>query len=53
MITIYHLNMSRSERIIWLMEELGLEYKLEKFSASPAWRPPSHCGRSIRWARRR
>lgn len=29
MITIYHLDTSRSERIIWLMEELGLEYKLE------------------------
>ena len=31
MITIYHLNMSRSERMIWLMEEFGLPYKLEKF----------------------
>jgi glutathione S-transferase len=31
LITIYHLNMSRSERIIWLMEELGLPYQLEKF----------------------
>ena len=31
MITIYHLDTSRSERIAWLMEELGLEYKLELF----------------------
>lgn len=31
MITIYHLNMSRSERIIWLMEELALPYRLERF----------------------
>ena len=31
MITIYHLETSRSERIVWLMEELGLEYKLETF----------------------
>lgn len=31
MITIYHLSTSRSERIIWLMEELGLPYKLESF----------------------
>jgi glutathione S-transferase len=30
-ITIYHLDTSRSERIVWLMEELGLEYKLELF----------------------
>lgn len=29
MITIYHLNNSRSERIIWLMEELGLPYAIE------------------------
>jgi glutathione S-transferase len=34
-ITIYHLNSSRSERIIWLMEELGLEYKLELFQREP------------------
>ena len=31
MITIYHLSNSRSERIIWLMEELGLPYRVEKF----------------------
>jgi glutathione S-transferase len=31
MITIYHLDTSRSERIVWLMEELGLEYKLQLF----------------------
>lgn len=29
MITVYHLSTSRSERIVWLMEELHLEYKLE------------------------
>jgi glutathione S-transferase len=34
-ITIYHLSSSRSERIIWLMEELGLEYKLELFQREP------------------
>ena len=41
MITIYHLNMSRSERIIWLMEELGLEYKLEKFQREPGMEAPA------------
>ena len=35
MITIYHLETSRSERIMWLMEELGLEYKLEVFPREP------------------
>ena len=31
MITIHHLSTSRSERIVWLAEELGLEYRLERF----------------------
>ena len=31
MITVYHLTSSRSERIVWLMEELGLDYQLERF----------------------
>jgi glutathione S-transferase len=29
MITLHHLNNSRSQRIIWLLEELKLEYKIE------------------------
>ena len=31
MITIYHLGVSQSDRIVWLMEELGLPYELEWF----------------------
>jgi glutathione S-transferase len=30
-ITVYHLSTSRSERIVWLMEELGIEYRIERF----------------------
>lgn len=42
LITIYHLNMSRSERIIWLMEELGLQYQLENYQRGPDMlAPPS------------
>jgi glutathione S-transferase len=41
MITIYHLNMSRSARIIWLMEELGLPYQLEKFQRGPDMLAPA------------
>jgi glutathione S-transferase len=41
MITIYHLNTSRSERVIWLMEELGLPYKLEKFQREPTMLAPA------------
>ena len=35
MITIYHLDTSRSERIVWLMEELGLPYELQMFHRRP------------------
>ena len=41
MITIYHLETSRSERIVWLMEELGLEYKLEIFPREVTGAAPS------------
>ena len=40
MITIYHLENSRSERIIWLMEELGLPYTLERFDREPSMMAP-------------
>ena len=35
MITIYHLDTPRSERIVWLMEQLGLDYKLAVFNRRP------------------
>jgi glutathione S-transferase len=35
MITVYHLETSRSERIVWLMEELGLPYTMEVFPREP------------------
>jgi glutathione S-transferase len=35
MITVYHLSTSRSERIVWLMEELGLEYHLSRHQREP------------------
>lgn len=31
MITLHHLNRSRSHRIFWLLEELGVEYKVEHY----------------------
>lgn len=35
MITIHHLAVSQSERIVWLMEELGLPYKLKWYERKP------------------
>jgi len=29
MIIVHHLNNSRSQRILWLLEELGLEYEIK------------------------
>jgi len=31
MITVHHLNNSRSQRILWLLEELGTPYRVEKY----------------------
>lgn len=31
MITVHHLNESRSQRILWLLEELGLEYEIQPY----------------------
>jgi glutathione S-transferase len=40
MITVYHLENSRSERVIWLMEELGLPYELQRFDREPTMAAP-------------
>ncbi|MES2150002.1 MAG: glutathione S-transferase [Pseudomonadota bacterium] len=31
MIVVHHLNNSRSQRIVWLLEELGLDYEIRKY----------------------
>ena len=31
MIVVHHLNNSRSQRIVWLLEELGMSYRLERY----------------------
>lgn len=31
MITVHHLNNSRSQRILWLLEELGLDYEIKRY----------------------
>ena len=35
MITLHHLNNSRSQRILWLLEELGLEYDVKRYERDP------------------
>jgi len=35
MITVHHLNNSRSQRILWLLEELGQDYDIKKYERDP------------------
>jgi len=35
MITVHHLNNSRSQRILWLLEELGLDYEIKRYQRNP------------------
>ncbi len=36
MLKVHHLNNSRSQRILWLLEELGLPYEIVKYQRDPA-----------------
>ena len=53
MITVHHLNNSRSQRVLWLLEELGVEYQITKYErdsrtmlAPPALREVHPLGKS-------
>ena len=35
MITVHHLNHSRSQRVLWLLEELGVTYEIRKYERDP------------------
>jgi glutathione S-transferase len=41
MIIVHHLNNSRSQRILWLLEELGLDYTVEFYRRQPSLRAPA------------
>ena len=42
MLTLHHLNDSRSERILWLLEELGTPYEIKRYQRNAETRlaPP-------------
>lgn len=42
MIVVHHLEESRSQRVLWLLEELGLAYEVKRYSRNPQTRlaPP-------------
>ena len=44
MLTVHHLGRSQSERIVWLCEELGIDYELKRYERDPVTRlaPPQY-----------
>lgn len=36
MLTVHHLNNSRSQRVLWLLEELGVPYRVVRYQRDPA-----------------
>jgi glutathione S-transferase len=41
MIVVHHLNNSRSQRVLWLLEELGLDYEIKFYQREPSMRAPA------------
>ena len=41
MLTVHHLGVSQSERIVWLCEELGIDYVLKRYDRVPPGRGPA------------
>jgi glutathione S-transferase len=53
MIIVHHLENSRSQRVLWLLEELGLEYRIKLYKRDPATMlGPDSLRRCIPWANR-
>ena len=40
MLTVHHLNNSRSQRVLWLLEELGVAYEIVRYQRQPDMRAP-------------
>lgn len=45
MITLHHLDYSRSTRVLWLLEELGLDYNLVRYRRNPGGPAPDELKR--------
>ncbi len=44
MLTLHHLEFSRSMRVLWLLEELGVEYELVRYKRDANFRAPPELG---------
>ena len=53
MLTVHHLGVSQSERIVWLCEELDLDYELKRYERRRITASlPTRTRLCIRWASR-
>ena len=41
MITVHHLENSRSQRVVWMLEELGLDYEIKPYKREPTLQAPA------------
>ncbi|MFZ5782141.1 MAG: glutathione S-transferase family protein [Pseudomonadota bacterium] len=41
MITVHHLENSRSQRVLWMLEELGLDYEVKRYRREPTMQAPA------------
>ena len=41
MITVHHLENSRSQRVLWMLEELGLDYEVKPYKREPSMQAPA------------
>src|SRR6201992_594614 len=44
MLTVHHLNNSRSQRVLWLLEELDVPYEIVRYQRQPNMRAPAELG---------
>ena len=44
MLTVHHLNNSRSQRVLWFLEELGLDYEVKRYQREPTMQAPASLG---------
>ena len=41
MIVVHHLENSRSQRVLWMLEELGLDYEVKRYKREPSMQAPA------------
>lgn len=41
-LTVHHLQISQSERVVWLCEELGIDYELKNYKRDPVLAPANY-----------